>query len=361
MILDVIKVLLPAILGFITGILITPFVSSYLYRNKMWKKKSGKATAMYGYEAKVFNEIHKDKEVNTPRMGGVIIWLGAFIVAGVLWLLSFATSIDFFDKIEFISRKQTWIPFAALIIGALVGLIDDLFEVRGGGDHKAGGLSLKKRLAVVGLIGFGVGSWFFFKLDVGTIALPFDYVINLGWLIIPTYILIMVAIYAGGVIDGVDGLSGGVFASMFAAYAAVAFSLGQVDLAAFCMLIVGTLLAFLWFNIPPARFYMSETGSMALTIVLAIVAFMTDSIAGGIGIFILPIIAFPLVMTVVSVVVQVNYKKLTGGKKIFHSTPIHHHFEALGWPNHKVAMRYWILSVFCASTGAIVALLNISL
>ena len=361
MILDVIKVLLPAILGFITGVLITPSVSSYLYRNKMWKKKAGKDTAMFGFEAKVFNEIHKDKEVNTPRMGGVIIWLSAFIVGSLIWIISFITDFDFLNKIEFISRDQTWIPFTALILGALVGLLDDLFEVRGGGDHKAGGLSLKKRLIAVALIALGVGSWFFFKLDVQTISLPFDNMINLGWLIIPAYIFIMVAIYAGGVIDGVDGLSGGVFASMFAAYAVVAFSLGQVDLAAFCMLIVGTLLAFLWFNIPPARFYMSETGSMSLTIVLSIVAFMTDALAGGIGIFILPIIAFPLVMTVISIVVQVNYKKFTGGKKIFHSTPIHHHFEALGWPNYKVAMRYWILSIFCASTGVIVALLNITL
>jgi len=361
MIIDVIKVLLPAILGFITGILITPFVSDYLYANKMWKKKSGKATAMYGFEAKVFNEIHKDKEINTPRMGGVIIWLSAFIVGAVIWVLSHVTSIDFFTKIEFISRNQTWIPFAALIIGALVGLLDDLFEVRGSGDHKAGGLSLKKRLAVVGAIGLGVGLWFFIKLDIDTISLPLDYVLDLGWLIVPAYIFIMLAIYAGGVIDGVDGLSGGVFASMFGAYAIIAFSLGQVDLAAFCMLIVGSLLAFLWFNIPPARFYMSETGSMALTIVLAIVAFMTDSLGGGIGILVLPIIAFPLVITVASVILQVNYKKLTGGKKIFHSTPIHHHFEALGWPNHKVAMRYWIISIFFSATGVVLALLNLSL
>lgn len=361
MIIDVVKVLLPALLSFITGILITPFISDYLYRNQMWKKKSGKATALYGFEATVFNQIHKEKEVNTPRMGGIIIWLSVFIVGIVVWILARTTGIEILQKIEFISRNQTWIPFAALIVGALVGLVDDFLEVRGGGDRKAGGLSLKKRLAVVGLIGAGVGSWFFFKLDVTSIALPFGYSLFLGALIIPAFIFIIMAVYAGGIIDGVDGLSGGVFASMFSAYAIIAFALGQVDLAAFCMLIVGSLLAFLWFNIPPARFYMTETGSMALTVVLAIVAFMTDSIGGGIGIFVLPIIAFPLVVTVVSVLLQVNYKKITGGKKIFHSTPIHHHFEALGWPNYKVTMRYWIMSIFFSASGVIIALLNMSL
>jgi phospho-N-acetylmuramoyl-pentapeptide-transferase len=143
---------------------------------------------------------------------------------------------------------------------------------------------------------------------------------------------------------------------MFGAYGVIAYYLDQINLAAFCGLIVGGILAFLWFNIPPARFYMSETGSMALTITLVIIAFMTDSIGGGIGIFVLPIIAFPLVVTVLSIVVQLTYKKFTRGKKIFHSTPIHHHFEALGWPNYKVTMRYWIVSIICSATGIIITL-----
>lgn len=361
MVIDVVKVLLPALLGFITGILITPSITNYLYKNKMWKKKSGKASAAFGYEATVFNEIHKDKEVNTPRMGGLIIWISAFIVGTVIWLLSRLTGIEIFEKIEFISRNQTWIPFAALIIGALVGLVDDLLEVRGGGDNKAGGLSVRKRLVVVGVIGACVASWFYFKLGVDSVAIPFGHELFLGPLIVPAFVLILMAVYAGGVIDGIDGLSGGVFASMFSAYGIIAFSLGQIDLAAFCMLLVGGLLAFLWFNIPPARFYMTETGSMALTTVLAIVAFMTDTIGGGIGIFVLPIIAFPLAATVASVIIQIIYKKTHGGKKIFHSTPIHHHFEALGWPNYKVAMRYWIMSVFFSASGVIIALLNIGL
>ena len=352
---DIVKVLLPAILSFIVGIAITPYITDYLYKNKMWKRKAGKI-AVDGTQATVFNELHKDKEVNTPRMGGSVIWISAYAVGGITWILSHTLPFDFLIKLEFISRDQTWIPFAALLIGALVGLIDDMLEIKGGGGRLAGGLSLKKRLLVVGVIGIAVSSWFFFKLDVTTISLPLDYAINLGWLIIPTFSLIMIAIYAGGVIDGIDGLAGGVFASMFGAYGVIAYYLDQINLAAFCGLIVGGILAFLWFNIPPARFYMSETGSMALTITLVIIAFMTDSIGGGIGIFVLPIIAFPLVVTVLSIVVQLTYKKFTRGKKIFHSTPIHHHFEALGWPNYKVTMRYWIVSIICSATGIIITL-----
>jgi len=157
------------------------------------------------------------------------------------------------------------------------------------------------------------------------------------------------------VIDGLDGLSGGVFATVYAAYAVVAFSLHQVDLAAFCAAITGGILAFLWFNIPPARFYMSETGSMALTITLAVVAFMTDNLGGGLGLFVFPIIAAPLVITALSSILQIASKKFRK-KKIFIAAPIHHHFEAIGWPSYKVVMRFWIFSVISAILGIIVAL-----
>ena len=353
---DIVKVLLPAIFSFIVGIAITPAITNYLYKNKMWKKKSGKV-AIDGKEASVFNKLHRDKEVNTPRMGGSVIWISAYAVGSIIWLLSHTLPFDFLIKLEFISRDQTWIPFAALLIGALVGLIDDMMEIKGSVGRLSGGLSLSKRILVVAVIAVAVSTWFFLKLDVTSIALPAGYLINLGWLIIPALALIMVGIYAGGVIDGVDGLAGGVFASMFGAYGVIAYYQDQINLAAFCGLIVGGILAFLWFNIPPARFYMSETGSMALTITLVIIAFMTDTIGGGIGIFVLPIIAFPLVITTITTIIQLTYKKYTGGKKIFHSTPIHHHFEALGWPNYKVTMRYWIVSVLCSATGVIIALI----
>jgi phospho-N-acetylmuramoyl-pentapeptide-transferase len=355
MILEVVKVLLPAVLAFLVGIGITPTITNYLYANKMWKKKV-KSVTVDGQEATVFMSLHKDKEINTPRMGGIVIWLSAFISAFIIWFLAKIIGIDSFAPLEFISRNQTWIPFATLLLGAFVGMIDDLMEIRGTASQKAGGLSAKKRLLFVAIVATIISVWFYSKLEISSIFLPILGYFDLGILFIPFFILTMIFIYSGGVIDGVDGLAGGVFAIIFAAYGIIAFSNNQVDLAAFCALIVGSILAFLWFNIAPARFYMSETGSMALTLTLTTVALMTDKIGDGAGLIVLPIIALPLIITVLSVMIQLASKKFRG-KKIFHSTPIHHHFEALGWPSYKVTMRYWIFSIISATLGVIISLM----
>lgn len=350
--LDIIKVIVPAIASFGVGILITPAITDYLYRNKMWKKRAGKV-GLDGQETSVFNELHKDREVNTPRMGGVIIWLSVLIVIVAIWIISQMFPTGTTVKLDFLSRSQTWIPVAALLIGALVGLIDDISEIK----MSSGGLSSTKRLLVVGVVALLVASWFFFKLEVNTLGIPFYGDLYLGWLIIPLFVFFSIGIYSGGVIDGIDGLAGGVFSTIFLAYAGIAFYQSQIDLSAFSLAVAGGLLAFLWFNIPPARFYMSETGSMALTMTISVIAFMTDSLGGGYGVIVFPIIAFPLIATSGSVVIQQLSKKYRG-KKIFHSTPIHHHFEALGWPSYKVTMRYWVIATICAFIGVVIALIG---
>ena len=176
--------------------------------------------------------------------------------------------------------------------------------------------------------------------------------------LVPLFVLAALFIYASGVIDGIDGLAGGVFAAIFAAYAGIAFFQNQIDLAAFSATITGATLAFLWFNIPPARFYMSETGTMALTLALVTIAFMTDSLGDGHGLLSLGFVAFPLVATVLSNIIQIASRKLRKGKKVFRIAPLHHHFEAIGWPSYKVTMRYWVLSVMFAITGVAFALIG---
>ncbi len=354
---DIIKILLPITLTFFIGILITPTITDFLYKHKMWKKKPGKITTD-GLNATIFNDLHKDKEVGTPRMGGMVIWISVMLSVALFLILSRILPETIFEKLDFLSRNQTWIPVATLLIGAFVGLIDDLMEIKGSKDQKAGGLSFRKRLVVVGLIGIAVSTWFFIKLGIDSVSIPFGGELYLGAFIIPLFTILMMVIYSGGVIDGIDGLAGGVFAIMFSAYGIIAFSLGQINLAALCAAIVGATLAFLWFNIPPARFYMSETGSMALTITLTVVAFMTDSIVGGIGISVLPIIALPLIISIASSVLQLASKKFRNGKKIFLVAPVHHHFEAIGWPAYKVTMRYWIFTLMTAFIGIMLILLN---
>ncbi len=360
MIIDFIKIILPAVLAFSIGILITPILTHYLYHYKAWKKKPGKK-GLDGNEATVFNGLHKKKETGTPRMGGIMIWFSSTLIIITLWLLAVMfPENEYITKIDFLSRDQTWIPLTALIFGALIGLIDDILEVTGGGKYFTGGLSFNKRITAITILGVSCGWWFYQQLEVTTLGMPTKIMenIEIGWFIIPLFALVMIAVYSSGVIDGLDGLAGGIFANIFASYSIIAFYLNQINLAAFCALMTGSILAFLWFNIPPARFYMSETGTMALTVVVAIVAFMTDSLGGGYGVIVLPIIAFPLVITSSSVIIQILSKKIRN-KKILKVAPIHHHFEAIGWPSYKVVMRFWIISIVFAMIGVILGVMGL--
>ncbi len=354
---DIVKIFLPTAVSFIIGILLAFPISAFLYKHEMWKKKA-KEVAFDGSTTPVFNQMHAEREVRVPRMGGMIIWGSVLITTLAIYILDIMTADGtpgIWSKLDYLSRGQTWIPLLSLIIGALVGLVDDYMEVRGvSSAYKAGGLSLRKRLLVVGAVSMLAALWFYFKLEVSAIGIPFFGVLPLGALFIPFFVLIALAVYSGGIIDGLDGLAGGIFAAIFAAYAGVAFYQNQINLAAFCAVLVGGILAFLWFNIPPARFYMSETGSMALTLTLTMVAFLTDNIAEGYGISVLFIIAFPLLATSVSVILQLLSKRYRY-KKLFIVSPLHHHFEAVGWPAYKVTMRYWVISVVLAIIGMIVA------
>lgn len=352
----ILKVLLPSVIAFLVGILITPLVTGWLYRNEMWKKKSGKGMGYGGGNTPIFDTLHKNRDTNTPRMGGIVIWASVLITISLLWLLHILFYDSSFGILNFFSRSQTWLPITALLVGAVVGFWDDYLVVRGTGKHFAGGLPLSQRIMVVGVTALFSAWWFYEKLEVSTVSFLGDGYIDLGIFFIPFFILVALAIYASSVIDGIDGLSGGVFLFIFSAYSGIAVYQNQIDLAAFCATIVGGILAFLWFNIPPARFYMTETGIMALTMTLTIVAFMTDSLGGGEGVSILPIIGFLLVATVLSNIVQYTSKKFFK-KKIFHIAPIHHHFEALGWPPEKVTMRYWILGFIFAVMGSILAIM----
>jgi phospho-N-acetylmuramoyl-pentapeptide-transferase len=319
----------------------------------MWKKKA-RNEALGGGETPIFNNLHKEKETGTPRMGGVIIWVSTLLTILILSLLSDIFPTVATQKLNFLSQNQTWLPLFALVTASFVGLADDLLQVWGGGGYVAGGLALSKRVVFVLIIGFIGAYWFYFKLGMTAIAVPFTGPIELGIFFIPFFMLVMLAIFSGGVIDGIDGLAGGIMAVMFSAYGVIAFFQNQIDLATFCAAIVGGTLAFLWFNVPPARFYMSETGMLGLTVTLSIIAFLTDSVA------VLPIIAFPLIATSASVVIQYLSKKYRG-KKVFLVAPLHHHFEAIGWPAAKVTMRYWILSIIFAVVGMIISILGITL
>ncbi len=346
------RVLIPSAMSFALGIALAPFLAGVLYHSKAWKKKAGKERGIGGGGTPIFNELHKNREISTPRMGGVLIWASVLATALIFWLCSHFFH-SFWSSLDFVSRRQTWLPLLALALGAIVGFFDDLLEITRGN----GGLSLARRLSIVGAIGLLGGWWFYAKLGVTALGIPFGTPFTLGWLIVPLFALVTLAIYAGGTIDGLDGLAGGVFAIIFITYAGIAFGEGLASLAAYAASVAGATLAFLWFNVPPARFYMSETGSMALTLSLAMIAFTSDNLAGGVGVFVLPLVAFPLTITVATTLLQVFWKRIFH-KKLFHVAPIHHHFEALGWSPAKVTMRYWIITIISGVLGLAIALLT---
>ncbi|HVV39179.1 MAG TPA: hypothetical protein VHD31_02535 [Candidatus Paceibacterota bacterium] len=347
---DSMRIFVPATISFLFGIGLTPFLTYFLYKYHFWKQKGGK-TALDGTQAETFNLLHTAKEVGTPRSGGILVWSSVLLTAGLLGALA-ALSPDAFGDLAFISRSQTWLPLVALAVGSFIGFLDDLYEVRG-----TGGLRLRVRIVAVAIVALFCAWWFYSKLGVSAISFPFiSGPLELGVWFIPFFMLVALALYAGGVIDGIDGLSGGVYGSIFAAYGGIAFFQHQLDIAAFCAVILGGLLAFLWFNIPPARFYLSETGTMGLTLTLTVIVFLTDLHGAGRGLVALPVIALLLVVTVLSVLAQVTSKKLFH-RKLFRIAPLHHHFEAIGWPAYKVTMRYWVVGIICAIVGMSIALL----
>lgn len=353
---NTIKILLLPALTAVVALAWSPFLIKALNRFQFWKKTAREKT-ITGESAEVFNSLHKEREVTVPRGGGLIIWVTVLFIIFFFFILSFIPDPWWLKKFNFLSRQETWLPLFTLVIASIVGLFDDIFTVYGKGKYVGGGIGFKRRLLMVMLIGLIGGVWFYFKLGADTIHIPilFNFPeginIDIGLWYIPLFVFVMVACWSSGVVDGLDGLSGGVFSFIFGAFAIIAFAQGNINLATFCLVIVGTLFAFLWFNIPPARFYMSETGTLGLTSTMAVVAFLTDSVA------VLPIIGGILILEVGSILIQLFSKKFRH-KKIWLSTPIHHHFEAKGWPAHQVTMRFWIIGLVLAIFGVAIRLMG---
>lgn len=332
----VVRILLLGFLGFLLSMLITPIYTTIAYKYKWWKKP--RTTAVTGEKATMFMKLHAEKHKrNIPAMAGLV-----FVVAVCLVTL-------FFN----LSRSETWLPLAAFVGAAGVGLIDDLINLRGDGTGIAG-LRSKIKLMLTTLVAL-IGGWYFYaKLDVTSIHIPgIADPWQIGWLIIPVFVFAVVAMAnAVNISDGLDGLAGGLTATAFGAYAIIAALEGRFGVAGFCLTIVGALLSYTWFNVYPARFFMSDIGSFALGTALGVVAMITDTV------LLLPFIGFVFVVEAGSSAIQILSKKLRNGKKIFKIAPIHHHFEASGWPETKVTMRFWILGQVTAALGLVVFLLG---
>ncbi len=318
--------------AFVLAMFLTPIYTFVAYRYKFWKRQRTESTT--GEQLTVFTKLHAAKfKRNIPTMAGMVFVLAIVIVT-------------FFFNLD---RRETWLPLAALAGGALVGLIDDIINIRGGGKGVAGLRSSFKFLMITA-IGLVLGWFFFDRLDVTAVTVPFVGEWHLGWLIIPLFAFVVVSTgNAVNISDGLDGLAGGLAAISFGSFGVIAIMQGNPLMAGFCFTVVGALLSYLWFNIHPARFFMGDVGSFALGTSLGVVAMLTDTL------FILPIIGFVFVLEAGSSLIQIFSKKVFK-RKIFISAPIHHHLEAIGWPEIKVTMRFWVIAAVTSFLGVMVAL-----
>ena len=327
-------IMLLAVGGFLLATLLTPIYTFFAYRYKFWKKQ--RTTSTTGEELTVFNKLHANKfKRNIPTMAGMV-----FILSIVVITLLFN-----------LDRGQTYLPLVALVGGAIVGLLDDIINLRSNGKGTAG-LRSSIKFAMIAFLGLFLGWFFYYKLGVNSIYVPFVGDWTLGWWIIPIFAFAVVATgNAVNISDGLDGLAGGLLAISYMAFGVIALVQGQYILAGFTFTVVGALLSYLWFNIYPARFFMGDVGSFSLGASLGVIAMLTDSL------FLLPIIGILFVVEAGSSALQIFSKKVFG-KKIFLSAPIHHHLEASGWPETKVTMRFWVIGSVAGFIGNFVALLG---
>jgi len=352
---NLIKIFLPALLAFLIGVLITPFFTHFFYKYQLWKKRARREDTDLPKSEEISEQFKKinnvEEEIKTPRPGGIIVWLSVLATTLLIYLISKIFPNNITIKLDFLSRSQTWLPLFALFAGAVIGLADDFLTIFVKKGVFRNGFPRSWMIVLVSVVGLVAGWWFKSKINVSSIHIPFNGEWFLDGWIVPIFILVFLGTYSSGVIDGIDGLAGGVLASIFAAFGTIAYFQDQLDLAALSAAIVGALLVFLWFNIPPARFYLGETGMMALVFTLPIIAFLTNQV------LLLPLIGILLVISSLSSLIQIISKKLWH-KKVFKVAPFHHHLEAIGWSRPKIVMRYWVISVIFAVLGVIIALIS---
>lgn len=339
----VLRALFLEILAFALAMAWAPFLSFILYRYGVGKRiRNTGATPIY-------SALHAAK-AGTPTMGGLLVWVSTLLIAFFFWALASLNPTSF-GALNFLSRRETWLPLGAFVATALVGVADDLMNVWGLG-AASGGLRMRHRFILYAVIA-AVGAWWFYgKLGFDSLHVPFLGELIIGWWYMPVFFVVIVATaFSVNEVDGLDGLAGGTVLTILTAYTVVSFARGRFDLAALTAVISGSLLAFLWFNVYPARFIMGDTGAMPLGVVIGILAMLTNTV------FILPIIGFVLVLESLSVLVQLAAKRWLG-RKVLLSSPLHHHLEAGGWPEPKVVMRFWMVSAVMTMLGLTLFLLE---
>ncbi len=332
--------------AFVVFLLLQPLY--YHYVQKWNIKQEIREHTSDGRPAKIFRKLHA-KKAGTPTGGGFLIWASVLIVILLSRYLAF---LGFIDQ-SLLQRSEVYLPLFSLIVMGVFGLIDDFWNARKIGKKK--GIEAAPKMLFIVFFALMGAMWFYFRLEYTEITLPGIGVFDIGAWAILLYIFVIVGTAnAVNISDGLDGLAGGLLITAFATYGALSFFRGHEFLTLFCALIVAALFAFLWFNVPPAKFFMGDTGSLSLGATLGVIAMMIDAVA------ILPLIGFIFVVETLSVIIQLTSKKLRNGKKVFRVAPIHHHFEAVGWTEPQIVMRFWIIGAAASVLGLILGLVGLN-
>jgi phospho-N-acetylmuramoyl-pentapeptide-transferase len=350
---NVMKVLVIALFAFIIAFALTPLMTYFLYKYKIGIRI--KTNAVDGEKLTFVSEMHKHKN-GTPIMGGILIWITVVILIYISHflfpLIAKLSDINFFARLDFFSRKEVWLPLFALVSAGILGVFDDLASAHGFGKNKGGGIRFIFRFGWLILISALGAWWFYYKLGLDMVHIPAVGDFNIGFWYVPLFMfVILFSAISSNETDGLDGLNGGILLIAFSSFGLISFSQNKLDLAAFCAAISGALLAFLWFNIYPARFFMGDTGAVSLGATLGVVAMLTNSVLT------LFLIVFIYIIESGSVVIQLTSKKFFK-RKVFLAAPLHHHFEAKGWPETKITMRAWIFTLVMAFLGLIIGILG---
>jgi phospho-N-acetylmuramoyl-pentapeptide-transferase len=290
-------------------------------------QKTGKSISEYlpGHQQKA----------GTPTFGGFMIWVPTFIVTAI--------------AVDWWNHQSILLPLLVIGITGAAGFVDDLGTLQ----HRTGrkGLSWGFKIAFLTVLAAVAGYVLYEHVDVESVNVPWAG----SWALGPAYMLVALLIIVGtttavAITDGLDALAGGTTLIAFIAYGIIAFIQGQEFVATFAFIIAGANLGYVWYNAHPAMVIMGDTGALALGSSLAVVALMTGQW------LLLPLIGFVFMAEAVSVAIQMTYFRLTGGRRLFRATPIHHHFEAIGWAETQIVTRAWILGIGTAMLGVAFAL-----
>lgn len=349
---DIIFILASLVFSFVLTFLLMPCGIRFFIRHSIGKNI--RAEWLIG-KATEFARLHEGKSW-TPTMGGSFILITMAILIFVSILLQNLDPetkqlIHFSVNHSLWNQKETYIPLFTLFSVGFIGLLDDYMNIRWIGRTK--GLSATIKLGLLTVFGCLGAGWFYYKLWYNEFTIPGIGMVDIWIFYMLLFICILIA-WANSVniTDGLDGLAGGLLLFQYAAYGFITYSKGLFILSAFCFIIVWGLIAFLWFNIHPARIFMGDVGSLALGATLAVIALLTDTLLAFI------VMSSIFILETLSVIIQMTSKKLRNGKKIFRVAPFHHHLEAIGWKEETIVMRFWLIWMVLAVAGSIIAMIQ---